>query len=259
MSSLVRLAVFAACPVIGYGQSSVCDPDLAKLVNPKNPASYRLRVTRCEGVYDPERAGGAALALVSFTSAVEMFDPRGDQSLFVRWASPGGSTVHFRGYSIKPRTYYQMDTVLDTGKMPFIWPLDVVRDVGLGRREIAVVAWTSYEAGHVAHDVYLPVSLGLSSLGNSQGTSPRITLMPGRGLNELYFTIQLLDPSFSPTATLLRDDPSGEGPYPPDVPITIDLKRLKIMTPGFYSLKIGATVVNGTPATLSLTLYYGNP
>jgi hypothetical protein len=188
-----------------------------------------------------------------------MFDPLHDGSLFVRWAAPGNSAGHLRGYSLKPRTYYQMDVALEPGNMPFAWPLDVVRDVGLQRREIAVVAWTYYQTGQVARDVYLPVSIGPSRAGTAQSGSPRITLLPGRPLNEIFLTVQPLNPSLSPTATLLKDDPSGEGPYPADVPITLDFKRLKIAAPGFYSVKIGATIVNGTPATLSLTLYYGNP
>jgi hypothetical protein len=155
---------------------------LARLVNPHNPAKYKLRGTRCEGVYDPERAGDAALTLVSFTSAFGMFDPLKDRSLFVRLAAPGNSTVHLRGYSLKPRTYYQMDAALEPGKMPFTWLLDVVHDVGLQRREIAVVAWMSYEAGHMVRDLYLPVAITTGGSSVVQGSIPRITLLPGTRL-----------------------------------------------------------------------------
>ena len=64
----------------------------------------------------------------------------------MRWAlPPGSSEIHLRGYSLKPRTYYQMDATLEPGKMPFTWPLNVVQAVGLQRLEIALVAWTSYD------------------------------------------------------------------------------------------------------------------
>lgn len=256
----VRLALLAMCAAIGYAQSSVCDPDLTRLVNPRNPVRYQLRGTRCEGVYDPERSGDAALSLVSFTSTFAAFDTQRDKSLFVRWSGPDAAVVHLRAYSLKPRSYYQMDAALDAAKMPFTWPLDVVRDVGLERRELAVVAWTTYKVSQTSQDVYLPVAV---SRGNSEAVqpgSPRITLWPGRSLNELFLTVQALNAGLAPGATILKDEPLGEGGiYPAEVPITLDWKRLKIVTPGFYSLKIGATVVNGAPATLRLTLYYAHP
>jgi hypothetical protein len=256
----VRLILLALYAAIGYTQPSVCDPDLIRLVNPRNPAHYQLRGTRCEGVYDPERAGDAALSLASFTSSVAMFDPQRDRNLFVRWAGPEASVVHLRGYSLKPRSYYQMDAALEPGKTPFTWPLDVVRDVGIQRRELAVVAWTSYKAGQITRDVYLPVAITAGNSGAAQASSPRITLWPGRSLNEIFLTVQALNAGLDPASTLLKDEPFGAGDiYPAEVPIALDWKRLKIATPGFYSLKIGATVVNGTPATLRLTLYYANP
>jgi hypothetical protein len=78
-------------------------------------------------------------------------------------------------------------------------------------------------------------------------------------LNEIFLTVEALDAKLAPSRALLKDDSYGEGPYPAEVPISLDWKRLKITAPGFYSVKLGATVANGTPATLPLTLYYANP
>lgn len=259
MGVLVRLAFLCVGSAIVYAQPVPCDPDLSRLVNPRNPARYQLRGTRCEGVYDPERSGDAALALVSFTSSFESFDPQRDRALFVRWAAPGNLPVHLRGYSLKPRTYYQMDAALEPGKVPFEWPLDLVRDIGLQRRELAVVAWISYKTGQAVRDVYLPVAVTAGNSGSTGASPPRITLLPGRSLNEIFLTVQLLNANLGPASTLVKDEPYGEGPYPAEVPISLDWKRLKIAAPGFYSLKIGATVVNGTPATFPLTFYYANP
>lgn len=254
-----RWMLLALSAAIGYAQPGVCDPDLIRLANPRNPAGYQARGTRCEGVYDPERSGDAALSLVSFTSSFETFDPQRETNLLVRWVAPGNLPVHLRSYSLKPRTYYQMDAALEPGKAPYTWPLDLVRDIGLQRRELAVVAWTSYKAGQVARDVYLPVAVSGSNSAGSPARPPRLVLRPGRNLNEIYLTVQPLNASLTPAHPLLEDEPYGEGPYSAEVPISLDWKRLKITAPGFYSLKIGATVVNGTPATLLLTLYYANP
>jgi hypothetical protein len=248
--------VFAA---IVHAQSGVCDPELIRLANPRNPARYQPRGTRCEGVYDPERSGDAALALVSFTSGFDTFDPQRDRNLLVRWAAPGNLPVHLRGYSLKPRTYYQMDSALEPGKAPFTWPLDLVRDVGLQQRDLAVVAWTTYKSGSTTREVYLPVSITAASSTVSQARQPRILLLPGRTLNEIFLTVQALDASLAPSSTVLRDEPYGEGPYYAEAPISLDWKRLKITVPGLYMLKIGATVANGTPATLQQTLYYADP
>jgi hypothetical protein len=252
MAPLVRLALVPVCAVVAYTQTVACDPDLIRLANPRNPARYQPRGSRCEGVYDPERSGDAALALISFTSSFETFDPQRDGNLTVRWAAPANSAVHLRGYSLKLRTYYQMDAALEPGQMPFAWPLDVLRDVGLTRRDLAVVAWTNYKAGPSSRDVYLPVTVTGGSPGAA--ASPRITLLPGRSLNEIFLTVQPLNASLAPASTLLQDQPLGEGPYPAQVPISLDWKRLKIAAPGFYSLKVGAAVAN-----LPLTLYYANP
>jgi hypothetical protein len=255
-----RLILGAVCAAIGYAQSNICDPDLTRLVNPRNPVHYQLRGTRCEGVYDPERSGDAALSLVSFTSRFVTFDPQRDKNLFVRWVGPEAAPVHLRSYSLKPRSYYQMDAVLEAGKMPFAWPLNVVRDVGLERRELAVVAWTTYKVNQQAQDVYVPVAISKGNTEAAPAASPRLTLWPGRSLNELFLTVQPLNANLSPTSTVLKDEPLGEGGiYPAEVPITLNWKRLKITTPGFYSLKIGATVVNGAPATVRLILYYAQP
>ncbi len=253
---IILLAIFG---MAGYAQQSVCDADLIRLANPHNPARYQQRGVRCEGVYDPERSGDAAIALVSFTSGFSSFDPQRDRSLSVRWTAPGNLPVHLRGYSLKPRTYYQMDTALASGEAPFAWPLDLVRDVGLTRRDLAVVAWTSYRAGPESRNVYVPVAINTGNSAAIQTGIPQIKLLPGRSLNEIYLTVQALNASLAPASVLLKDEPYGEGPYPAEVPISLDWKRLKIVAPGFYSLKIGAAVANGTPATLPLTLYYAHP
>ena len=207
MAKLVLLAVLIACPGIGYTQAVPCDPEVTKLVDPTNPTKYQPRGSRCEGVYDPERSGNPPLALVSFTSRPGTFDPRREPNLFVRWAVLPNSTAHLRAYSLKSRTYYQMDAALEPGKLPFVWPLDVVHDVGLKQREIAVVAWTSYKVGPVVQQVYVPVVVASGSSSVPQGSSPRISLLPGRELNEIFLSVQSLDPNLVPTKTLLKDYP----------------------------------------------------
>lgn len=254
---LTLLAIFAAA---AQGQPAVCDPDVMRLANPRNPSRYEPRGTRCEGVYDPERSGDAALALVSFTSMYGTFDPQRDRTVLVRWAAPAGtSPVHLRGYSLKPRTYYQMDATLEPAKAPFAWPLQLLQDVGLQRRDLALLAWTTYKTGSVSREVYVPVSIAADPATGPPAVAPRLVLRPGRSLNEIFLTVQSLDANLAPSSPLLKDEAYGEGPYPAEVPIVLDWKRLKIAAPGFYSVKIGAAVANGTPATLPLTLYYANP
>jgi hypothetical protein len=107
--------------------------------------------------------------------------------------------------------------------------------------------------------VDVPGAIAAPNAGVVPQSAPRIILWPGRSLNAIFLTVQALDANLTPSATLLRDAPFGEGgSYPAEVPITLDGKALQISRQGFYALKIGATVVNGTPATLRLVLYYAS-
>ena len=82
-------------------------------------------------------------------------------------------------------------------------------------------------------NVYVPVSITPVTGSTGQVSSPRITLLPGRDLNEIFLTVQSLNPNLSTKDTLLKDNPVKDGPYPAGVPIYLNLSRLKIATPGF--------------------------
>jgi hypothetical protein len=133
------ISIFAAAAFCA--QPDVCDADLLRLVNPRNPLRYGPRPGRCEGVYDPERAGGAALLLVSYIDNFAPFNAEADKALQVRWLAPGHSPVRIRAYALKARTYYQLDA--NSGlATEFSWPLEIVRQISLDRRQLGVVGWT---------------------------------------------------------------------------------------------------------------------
>jgi hypothetical protein len=132
----------------------------------------------------------------------------------------------------------------------------VVRDVKLQRRDLAVAAWASYKTRGGVRDVYVPIEITHAKIAAAAGRVPQITLLPGRHLSEVYLSVESLNADLTPANTLLKEAPVGEFSYPGGVPITLPLARLKIVTSGFYSVKIGATVKNGLPATLPIILYY---
>ena len=260
-----------------YGQQTPCDPKALKLARPNDPAQYKLREQRCEGVYNPQTAGVPAIAIGSYFSSFESYDVGTDQLLNVRWRAPGGSAkslLHLRGYSINVLNQgrqYQMDTLPLVGMPQFDWPLQVIRDVRLERPNLAVLAWVSYKTAGGDRDVYLPLQITRATSGGSSASDQaQISVIPGRPLDEVYLTVKLLDDSLREVKTLKSKARVRDIAYPlaipkpisfeANVPKPIPLGSLGFSGDGFYSITLAADLKNGPSFVADpVILYYARP
>jgi hypothetical protein len=210
-------------------------------------------------VYDPERAGGAALLLVSYIDNFAPFNAEADKALQVRWLAPGHSPVRIRAYALKARTYYQLDA--NSGlATEFSWPLEIVRQISLDRRQLGVVGWTPVATRSGEKKLYLPLEISRVGDNSTASGSPRLSVLPGKRLNEIFLTVTLLNADLTPGPTLLNESPLGYGSYPADTRVDIELVHLKIGKPGVYSVRMKPTVLNGPPAPpLDVLVYNARP
>lgn len=233
---------------------SFCDPTL--LDGSESPLAYRQRGDRCEGIY-AQPVGKLNLEIRSFMAAFEAFDPATAPELTVRWSLPPGAgdrKVHLRALSVKPRTYYRMDTTVAATEGVYHWPGELLAALGLTREDLGVVGWMENVAGaSAAREVYLPLRIGDSAGAPADG-GYQVSLVPSTRLEEVVLTLAKLDEAGRAVATLRRQEALGYGYYPSNLPTTFTLDGLD--GEGLYQLLISARVRNGLPATEVLTFYH---
>ncbi len=244
------------CPV-GAGAQEPCDPRLVR--PPGEPFGYGLRGDRCEGLYVREVAGSGGLLVASFTEPFEHFDfgpggsPGPGGSLHLEWTAPRNAEVRLRGFSLRRKLYYRMDTIRPPGTTTYVWSADVLASLKMRSQELAIVGWTSQALGGRTQEVYVPLRVG------RQGPRPRsgrylLVLLPGADLTEVFITLSTVGADGRAGAFLKRDEPLGYGYYPAERGITVPLPELK--APGIYQLQAGATLTRGGSAARSLLFYH---
>src|SRR6476646_4434823 len=103
----IAVAVFVVQSVHSAAQQPVCDPGLEERASV--PHGYRLRGTRCEGIYERE-VGGDPLIVTSLTESFGDYTPSqdGNPPLTIEWTSPAGAAeaVTLRAQGMKRDRYY---------------------------------------------------------------------------------------------------------------------------------------------------------
>jgi hypothetical protein len=229
-------------------------PSLAQGCNPylhsaaSDPYGYRVRGNRCEGVYIKDLS--ASLQIVSFTREFETFTGD-DPILHLNWtASSSSQEVHLRANSLRPRLYYQMDSIQPPGSSSYDWDTSVLTALRMTRPELGVVGWTSERIGGREREVYLPVAVTPSQLDKK--FSYQVIVVSGVELRELYVSLSLLDKDGSRVASLRKEEPLKAGYYPSEEGIPISLAELK--KPGLYLLELGAEFQGGGVSTETVWL-----
>jgi hypothetical protein len=250
------------CVVPCNAQQNACVAKLLTLVHKDDPKQYKGRPTanpdRCEGTYDPQRSTDPPLLLTSYTSVREPFDPAKDRNVQLSWSSPGNPGVRIRGYSLRrgDQLVYQMDAFRDPGKVPFQWPLDVVRDVGLQNPELGILGWAAYNTPRGSRDVYLPLEVTRSGTGKGTVRAAEILIMPSYSLNKVTLEVESLNADFSTAATLVADQELTDVSREANIPIRLAAKHLKITKTGYYYVSVGARITDGPSVALPFFLYY---
>jgi hypothetical protein len=252
---LYPIALITALSVVSFGaafpsrlfvQSGHCDRNLRQTSD--HATSYRLRGDRCEGLYI--RNVSQETYLASFTESFEQFDISGAKSLKLQWTAPSEGPVQLRANSLRQRFYYRMDSHRPVGNTSYQWSTDVLALLGVGKKDLGVVAWMpNLVAGK---DVYLPISV-TQGAGAGAARNYQVVLFPGEELTEVFVSIALLQQDGRPGPPIQKDKPLRYGYYPAERAISFNL--LGLTTPGIHQLRIGATLRSGGSWTTEVLFY----
>jgi hypothetical protein len=226
-----------------------CDPYLLRLAAqiPDNAVRYAFRGDRCEGTFSRQVAG-QPLQLVSFTTAFENVDAL-DGPVSVEWHAPlAAETVHIQASPLASRFGYRMDTERPATASPYVWPMDVMRHLGLSRTNLAVRGWTSANVDGFMRDVHLPLKISQKEHRAAHPPSHELLLWPHAELAALRVTVTQ----------------SGNGRVAwewdrksrllPRREIRISFRAAT--DPGFFRVSVGARVQpHGEPASLEFWYY----
>ncbi|MEK6373851.1 MAG: hypothetical protein AABO58_14280 [Acidobacteriota bacterium] len=207
-------------------------------MSPDNPFGYRLRGDRCEGIY-VQPVTVTPLIVASFGQMNLPESLAANRTLLVEWAADGAD-VRLRANSLKPKTYYRMDSRQPAGSHSYRWPTDVLTALKLTARDIGIVAWTEEKVGDTVRALYLPTRIGQPPAGR-EGVYELI-VVPGNELSEVFVSlssvrgdgigVQVSDPK-----------PLKYGFYPAGRSIRIPIGPLPHQ--GTYLVEIGATLRDG--------------
>jgi len=260
---------FVLCALLGipncsFGQPAACVKELLALAPSGEYRGYQQRPNkqpdRCEGVYVPQKNAPPPVDLMSYTAVLDDFDITKDQDLKISWNWPaGGSNPRVRCYQLLRGTQmiYQMDASPDTQKLPYVWPLDLLRRANLSNTQLGLLAWAEYKTFRGTRGVYLPLEITRASGARSSAKkSPMIVLMPNRSLRNLSITVELLNSDLSLSKTLQNATPLKSLANTSNVPIRLDNKLLGLREAGFYSVTVAAEPVDSSNYPLPIFLYY---
>lgn len=236
-------AMASAQPCLSQG----CDASFRSSAS--DPYGYRARGNRCEGVYIKDLS--ASLRIVSFTREFDAFAGV-DPILHLNWAGGSSQEIHLRASSLRPRLYYEMDSVQPGGSTSYDWETSLLTALRITRQELGIVGWTSQRIGGQDRQVYLPVAVTTSK--PDKKTSYQFILVSGVELHELYVSLSLLDKDGSRVATLRKGEPLKAGYYPAEAGIPILVPELK--KPGLYVLELGAEFQRGGVSTETVWFRY---
>ena len=220
-------------------QSAYCDPYLK--VSHDNPLGYRTRGDRCEGVY-VQQVTNTPLLVASF-GRLNLARDGQDKSVLIEW-SPVADELRLRTYSLKPRTYYRMDSRRPSGERSYRWGSDVFTALELTPTDIGVVGWTERNVGGTRRDVYVPVRIG-TPLATWDG-SYDLLIVPGNELAEVFVGLTAADAHGRPTAAVTKAAPLKYGYYPAGRTIRIPVQPTAA---GMYVVEIAATLKAGGAIT----------
>ena len=230
---------------------SLCDLDLPR--DSKSPVAYHLRGDRCEGIY-AQQVSAVSVEVRSLVAGFGAFDPARNEKLELAWAAPPDSAgdVRLRAFSLKPRTYYRMDTAVPAARGAYQWPTDVLASVELGQADLGLIAWIDLpRPGGSARSVYLPLRAGAGAAKGDAGYE--VSLVPSVRLSEVRLKVSRLDGRGNAKDTL-QDKELDLGYYPAATPTIFSTGKLG--PAGFYRLVITAVPKTGLSVVQDIELYH---
>lgn len=252
-SATVGLLVVGLTMVRGpAGAASFCDPNLPS--SPENPAAYRERGDRCEGIY-AQQVGTVSLDVRSFVESFGPFDPERDRELVLAWTTPPEAerNVRLRAFSFKSLLYYRMDTAVPAARGSFLWPTDVLATQKLGRDELGIIAWTEVPGpGGTTREIYLPLRVKARTAGEKDGY--QVSIVPSERLRKVHVAVSRLDANGDVAETVRNSEELGYGYYPSNQSTQFSIGNLG--PAGFYRLEVTATPASGPSVKQDVEFYH---
>jgi len=198
------------------GQASGnCDSDLLKKASglQDKDMPYKDRGSRCEGVYEKLVATSEPLSVRSFTARSQIANSL-PPALQLIWTRTGLGPLTIRGFALKQRVYYEMDTRIPSDNRKFDWTTDVLTGISLAPGQVGVVASFVRDKENVVLPIAIvPASVTPPLAGECNQKTYQVTLWPERDFREVYFSIQGKTPG-GPGAVVLPKKELGKGLYP---------------------------------------------
>jgi len=235
-----------------------CDSGLP--IDKTNPLSYQNRGERCEGLYI-RQVVGEPLKIAGFAVCFDSLDVTRDSSFSVKWPKVNGEIVQLRAISLRPKTYYRMDSARPTNSDQFNWPTDVLKAVKLSAKDIGVSGWVE---GPTLKGRQVPMYVPLCITENFQQAAADISsghyglvLLPTTQLQQVFVTLCPVENGTvgSPLEAFNSVD-IDQGYYPADRPFTIQipLNQLKPSIQTYYCT-VGATLMSGGSVSVEGCFY----
>ena len=232
-------------------QQSPCDSSLP--FSKDDPLAYRKRGDRCEGRYIKD-VSSAALTIASFTRQFDSIKTDSPAALQIEWNNlPGNQTTRLRAQSIKHRVYYRMDALPIVNSSSYLWPVDVLAALNLGRKDIGVTATSTFRIDDDQQEVYLPLRIGYEP-SIEKPTSYQLIAVPGMELQELYLSVREVGFDGQDKRTLVDGEALQYGYYPANRGIDVNVRAPDL--PGLYRLELAARLKSGGATTAELWFYH---
>lgn len=228
----------------------ICDPGLAS--RSEDPRAYRLRGDRCEGIFRL-KVSSDKLRIRSWTAWFEDYDYQDSTPLRVTWTVPPGSEepVRLRADTLKPRTFYRMDTLLSPFESPWVWPTRFLAQIQLGRGDLGIVGWTELP---IAEDGRLYLPLEIHQRGKARPDGYRVALVPGERLREVLWSVAPVLKDGSIGSPLSDPRALGYPYYPAERPTVFPIPAPA--REGLYVFRLHAASRSGRQATRTLWFYH---
>jgi hypothetical protein len=217
--------------------ASPCDPDLLSLAD-GIPNRYQLRGDRCEGLYLKPLSGEGRVLLASLTFGVPTKDAATKPSIPLAWNAVPDGELHIRAYPLRPRLFYQMDTVQPGKESIYLWPSSMLAAVGLPLREVGLVAWTTRLSPSTK--VFHPLAIGSPPRARRD---VHMMLDFGRSLVEVYIGITRLNNDGTVNAVVRKPSALRYGVYAAGAIVEVTLPELQAS--GLYAIQISGDVSDG--------------
>ncbi len=213
--------------------------------------AYRLRGDRCEGQYALQ-VNSTQIRLVSMAEAFK-YDPADPSNLVIAWDRGGtsGQVVRLQAQSLRPKTYYRMDTEVRAQDSSYGWPPDVLAAIGLLSDEVGILGWTTID--DEAHKIYLPLNVfqGKSPEGQSEY---QVAILPEHRLRDVFITLTPISGQGETGTPVFDKRPLEDGYYPAKQATVFTIEKPRMA--GLYEVGIVCTIMSGGSISTSFRFYH---